>query len=168
MTTGAGPEAGERPPIRSWRRWVVYAAIAVVVGGHARDIITDEEHWPFSPYPMYSYPPPRELTVYRMAGVVAAGEEFPLLQRMYLRPLNAGSAGSTLGRLDRRNNRAGLDLALRECLTRYEALRLAGRHDGPPLCGVRLYRLTWVVGRPDPKAEPDRRELRHEVTIYGR
>ena len=54
--------------------------------------------------------------------------------------------------------------ALLDTLTRYEQLRLAGRHNGPPLQGLRLYKLGW---RRDNRAEnvdrPDRQELVAEV-----
>ena len=164
-------------PRMSWRRLlVVHAAIAVVVFGHLRDIVTDVEHWPFSPYPMYSYPPPDRLDVYRVVGVPAgaatggsaggSAREFPLVERRYLRPLDAGSLGATMSRLNRRDARERLlDEALRACLARYEALRAAGRHDGPPLRGARLYRLSWPADVTGPRDTPDRRDLLYEVTL---
>ena len=36
------------------RVWLVYAILAAIVGGHLVEIVTQREHWPFSPYPMWS------------------------------------------------------------------------------------------------------------------
>ena len=95
------------------RLFVAYSAIALVVLGHLRDIVTDAEHWPFSPYPMYSYPPPDRLDLYRVVGVVKAaegsagppGREFPLVERRYLRPLDARTLSAAMSRLDKRPGR---------------------------------------------------------------
>jgi hypothetical protein len=58
-----------------------------------------------------------------------------------------------------------LDGALLDALSKYEYGRLAGRHDGPPLQGIRLYEATWQLDDPaksivDP---PDQQKLIHEV-----
>jgi len=37
------------------RRGLVYTLLAVIVGGHVYDIVSGEEHWPFSPNPMYAH-----------------------------------------------------------------------------------------------------------------
>jgi hypothetical protein len=53
---------------------------------------------------------------------------------------------------------------LRDMLERYERLRSAGAHDGPPLRAVRLYEVEWTL---DPHAanlqSPDRKQLLAEV-----
>jgi hypothetical protein len=158
------------------RLLVVHAAIAVVLLGHFRDLATDAEHWPFSSYPMYSYPPPARLEAYLVVGLVEGGNErgkereFPLIERPYLRPLDAGTLGAALSRMNKQHDcERTLDRALRACLARYDALRQAGRHDGPPLRGARLYRLTWEVGRDgSPSPQPGGRELLHEVLLHER
>jgi len=58
-----------------------------------------------------------------------------------------------------------LDGALLDALSKYENGRLAGKHDGPPLQGIRLYEATWQLDDPaksivDP---PDQQKLIHEV-----
>lgn len=152
------------------RLLLAHAAIAVVVLGHVRSLITNMEHWPFSRYPMYSYPPPKELIAYRLAGVVEAGpsgpeKELPLTNYRYFRPLSYLAAGSTLGRLSGRPERAKeLNAAMGELADLYEALRRDGRHDGPPLRALRLYKLSWSVQPGASNSDrPDRRELLHEV-----
>ena len=55
--------------------------------------------------------------------------------------------------------------ALLDALSKYESERLAGKHDGPPLQGIRLYEVTWQFDDPaksvaDP---PDQQELVYEV-----
>jgi hypothetical protein len=152
------------------RLLLVHAAIAVVVLGHLRSLITNTEDWPFSRYPMYSYPPPKELIAYRLAGVVGGGpaepeRELPLTNYQYFRPISYLAAGATLGRLNGRPERAKeLDAAMGELAARYEALRRDGRHNGPPLRRLRLYRLSWSVQPGASNSDrPDRRELVHEV-----
>ena len=61
-------------PVPKYKRWLVYGALAVLVGGHLGDIALRREHWPFSNYPMWS----RASTVWkasdvRVHGVVAGG-----------------------------------------------------------------------------------------------
>src|SRR5215208_251314 len=49
--SGAGEHAVDVSPRR---RLLVYAVIAVILLGHAYDIIRQQEHWPFSNYPMWA------------------------------------------------------------------------------------------------------------------
>jgi hypothetical protein len=159
----------------SRRKLVAYAAIGVVVGGHLFDLAADREHWPFSTYPMYSYPMNDQLRVYRLMGVVDdetgadadmnGDAEFPLVSGRYLRPLNALGLASGLGYLNRKPDRERLlDEAMGDVLARYERRRAAGGHDGPRLRAIRLYRLHWTM---NPSASnrdrPDRRELIYEA-----
>ena len=54
--------------------------------------------------------------------------------------------------------------ALRDLLRRYEERRRAGQHDGPPLRGLRLYRLQWQLdlwGRN--RDQPNQRDLLFEL-----
>ena len=148
------------------RKLVAYLAIGVVVGGQVYDLVFDREHWPFSPYPMYSYVMGERVSVYRLMGVEDDGGEFPLLNSRYLRPLNWLGMAGALSRLDRKPDRERLlGEALGDCLARYERRRVAGEHDGPPLRAIRLYRLSWTM---NPSASnrdrPDRRELLFEGT----
>jgi len=57
-----------------------------------------------------------------------------------------------------------LNEALLDSLKRYEKLRLAGLHDGPPLQGMRLYRTERQLSTQTENADqPDHRELIAEV-----
>jgi hypothetical protein len=57
-----------------------------------------------------------------------------------------------------------LDKALWNCLNRYDALRKAGKHDGPELTGLRVYTCYWTL---DPYGKtiehPDKKVLVKEV-----
>jgi len=137
------------------RRWLVFALAAVVVSGAAVEVFTDppyrREHWPFSPYQMYSRLPGDTWSGLRIFGITSQGpgHEVPLLSDAYLKPIELVSLATSLERLDRRPDRdQALAAALRDCLARYESLRRSGAHDGPPLTGVRLDRLTWRVVPP--------------------
>ena len=134
----------------------------------AYDILRGREHWPFSCYPMYSRVELEPtMTQFRIFGVSAEDpdRELILQDRRFLEPFDNSRLGQALKRIGAGDNpEAGLRVALTDCLQRYEALRSAGRHDGPPLRALRLYRLTWVL---DPRAanreRPDTRLLIAEV-----
>ena len=137
------------------RRWLVFGLAAAVVSGAAFEVLKDpsyrHEHWPFSPYQMYSRLPGDTWSGLRIFGVTSqgAGPEVPLLDDAYLQPMELVSLASSLDRLDRRADRDQvLAAALRDCLARYESLRRSGRHHGPALSAVRVDRLTWRVVPP--------------------
>jgi len=149
-------------PMAKRRLLLVYAVNAVIVGGSLFDLIADTEHWPFSQYPMYSLvEKSRSLTRFRVFGVTQEGIEMPLYDLRYLQPFDNSRLSAAL---ERAANRHQLSEAARDCLVRYEALRRAGRHNGPPLQAVRVYRVYWVL---DPWARniehPDRKNLLVEV-----
>jgi hypothetical protein len=153
-----------------YRLWLVYAVLAVIVGGSFFDIITGREHWPFSPYPMYAtVPQDRALTQMRLYGVTedTPPREMPLVAFERIQPFSPSNLQNSLARISAHREpvrRVLLEKALRDCLDRYESLRRAGRHSGPPLRGVRLCRVHWKL---DPWARnvdrPDRRELVYAV-----
>ncbi|HEX4438751.1 MAG TPA: hypothetical protein VH854_01690 [Thermoanaerobaculia bacterium] len=137
------------------RRRIVLGLAALVVAGASVEMLTDppfrREHWPFSPYQMYSRLPGDTWSGLRIFGVTSQGpgHEVPLLDDAYLQPMELVSLATSLDRLDRSRDRDRvLPAALRDCLTRYESLRRSGRHDGPPLTAVRLDRLKWRVVPP--------------------
>src|SRR3954466_14849528 len=72
------------------RRCVVYAALAVICAGSLVDLATDSEHWPFSPYSMYSdvKREPYELRQLRLFGVPVRGDEFALQEVEYIQPFD--------------------------------------------------------------------------------
>jgi len=149
-------------PMGKHRLLVVYALNAVIVGGSLFDLIRDQEHWPFSQYPMYSHTEiSRSLTILRLFGITQQGTEIPLYDSRYFQPFDDSRLPEALERTAKKHQ---LKEAVWDCLVRYEALRRAGRHDGPPLRAMRLYQVYWVL---DPWARnvnhPDRKNLLVEV-----
>lgn len=145
------------------RLLLVHAVIALLICGSLYDIITGSEHWPFSPYPMYSgVQRERSLSSQWLFGVVEEEpyREIPIRGYQYIQPFDQTRLTLALIRARGNSNKQLLNQALRDCLVRYERLRLAGLHDGPPLRGLKIYELEWKL---DPKAsnlnEPYRRTL---------
>lgn len=155
------------------RVWLLQAVIALLVGGSLYHIVADKEHWPFSNYPMYltveQWDSSEQLQLF---GVVREEphQEIPLRDIRYLHPFHRSRIHAaftwilikTEGNPEKRQQM--LSEGLRDRLRRYEELRMAGRHDGPPLRGIRLYQSRW---RLDARAQnvdrPDERWLLAEV-----
>ena len=151
------------------RGWAVNLAIAIILSGSLLAAVTGREYWPFSPYPMYAWLEPfRTAMRLQLYGVVLgeADREFPIAALTHLPPFDDARLASALSQLSWRGDRVGLLEALRYCLARYEQLRRAGRHDGPPLAGMRLYTLQWRELDPWARtaATPGERMLLGEVT----
>jgi glucosyl-dolichyl phosphate glucuronosyltransferase len=153
------------------RRVVLAAALVTATAfGSLYDIATDQEHWPFSPYAMFSYVEDQPtLRVLRLFGVTgdASLAEFPLLDSRFIQPFDQCRLATALaGTYYNVARRPSITLMLRDVLERYERLRLAGFHDGPPLQAIRLYELEWTL---DPRAAnltvPDRRQQLAEVQL---
>lgn len=147
------------------RRLVVaYALGAIIFGGALADLVRDTEHWPFSQYPMFSeVQAAQTFSMLRLYGIPQQSPqaEVPLDSNLYLQPFDNSRLPPALEHAARENR---LDEAMENCLTRYEALRREGRHDGPALVGMRLYRLTWTLqSSADNVDRPDRKELLAEV-----
>jgi hypothetical protein len=148
------------------RLLVIYALGAVIFGGAISDLARDKEHWPFAPYAMFSeISASKTYSMLRLYGVVQRSPlvEIQLDDNGYLRPFDNSRLADALEHARRENK---LDDGVTDCLKRYEALRRAGRHNGPPVVAMRLYRVTWSF---DPSASnverPDRRELLAEVSM---
>ncbi len=76
-------------PMSRRRLKVVYALLAVIMGGSFYDLIVDLEHWPFSQYPMYSdLEKSRSLTAFRLFGITDEGSEISLDNIRYLQPFD--------------------------------------------------------------------------------
>jgi hypothetical protein len=148
------------------RRAVVNIALVALIAGSAYDIVTDQEHWPFSQYPMFSGEwRSQRFTWLRLFGVAEDGHEFPLDANSYIAPFDQSRLPKALKRiLAGRDGEARVRTALADCLARYEDLRRHQRHDGPRLAALRLYELEWTI---DPDAanveRPDRRAFIAEV-----
>lgn len=132
-----------------------------LLAGSGYDIVTDQEHWPFSQYPMFS-----EIETawthrsVRLFGVTASGTEVPLLDHAEIAPFDQCRLGAAFKRLrSEARDEERLGAALRDCLERYRA----GTHDGaarPALRAVRLYELGWTLERDAHNAHaPEERRL---------
>jgi hypothetical protein len=149
------------------RRVFLNLVFGGLILGSAYDIGTDQEHWPFSQYPMFSgeWRSPT-FTWLRLFGVTADGREMALAQNRFIVPFDLSRLPKALGRiLDGRDGSTRVVAAVRDLLARYEQLRVEHRHDGPPLAAMRLYEVEWRI---DPDASnvdrPERRTLIAEVT----
>jgi len=148
------------------RRAFVNLILIGFIAGSAYDIVTDQEHWPFSQYPMFSEAwASSSFAWLRVFGVTADGHEFPLDANRYVQPFDQSRLPKALRQIrDRRDGTAAIDRALRDVMTRYEVLRREGAHEGPPVAAMRLYELEWTI---DPNAanvdRPDRKTFISEV-----
>lgn len=126
---------------------LVHVLVFGVVAGSFYDILTRQEHWPFSNYPMFSTVHRQTvLTWLRLFGVTAEGREFPLLSYNDLWPLDQSRLPLGLRRIvaapggDERAR-----LALTDVMLRYNARRENGDIEGPAIEAVRLYRMSWPL-----------------------
>jgi glycosyltransferase involved in cell wall biosynthesis len=151
-----------------WRLIVAHAVILLLIAGSAYDIITGREHWPFSPYPMFSsVERSRTLDSLLLTGVAADPNtaEIPLRDAAFILPFDQCRLNTAMQRA-RSSVDAGarLHAMLEDCLARYEAQRLRGAHDGPPLRAVRLYDAHWTLAAgADNANRPDSTRLIDEV-----
>jgi hypothetical protein len=148
------------------RRALLNLVFAGFIAGSVYDIAMDQEHWPFSQYPMFSevWRSPR-FSWLRLFGVRADGTEFPLEMNRFVAPFDQSRLSKALRQMLREPDAASrVRTAVEDCLARYEVLRVTGRHEGPPLAALRLYELEWRI---DPEAanvdRPDGKRLIAEV-----
>jgi hypothetical protein len=148
------------------RRAFINLVLGTVICGSVYDIVTDQEHWPFSQYPMFSgvWRTPT-FTWLRLFGVTADGREVTLDANRYVAPFDQSRLPKALKRMaDSRDADATLHTALSDLFTRYEQLRRADAHDGPPIVAMRLYELEWTIDRQAENVDrPDRRRFIAEV-----
>jgi glycosyltransferase involved in cell wall biosynthesis len=146
----------------------VHFLLAILVGGSAYDILRAREHWPFSPYAMFAAAERAPtLDALRLMGVTSEtpAREIPLLEEGMIEPFDQARLPTALARIyDNPDRRPLIQQALRDCLDRYENLRVTGHHHGPPLRAVRLYQAHWAL---DPQGRnrdvPDTKRLLEEV-----
>jgi hypothetical protein len=152
----------EKPRVR---RLLVNLVLIGLIAGSAYDVIQDEEHWPFSQYPMFSGTwKNSRFTWLRLFGVTADGRELVLDANRYITPFDQSRLPKALRRMmEERDGAARIQTALPDLLARYEQLR-GQTHDGPPIVALRLYELEWTI---DPDAanvdRPDARRFIAEV-----
>jgi hypothetical protein len=129
------------------RRIFANALIGALLAASAYDVIRDEEHWPFSQYPMFNrVSEARTFTWLRVYAVTPDGREVPLLTHAEVFPFDQSRLSKALGAVRTRHDpQAELDAILDNCLVRYERLRAEGRHDGPPAERLRLYQVKWAL-----------------------
>jgi hypothetical protein len=144
---------------------VAHAVIGLLLAGSMYDIVRDQEHWPFSQYPMFSTVwRAREFTWHRLYGVTETGEEFALVDHGYITPFDQSRLPKALRQIARQGDSdRRLRQAVADCFARYHDLRNRGTHAGPPLRALRLYEVHWIL---DPQGRnvdrPDRRKLLSE------
>jgi glycosyltransferase involved in cell wall biosynthesis len=143
---------------------LVHVLLAVLLGASAYDIITGREHWPISPYPMFSSVE-RQATLdgVRLFGVTdeAPPREIPLLDRSMIAPFDQTRLSTAMARAIADPGRRPLvDDMLRDCLLRYQRLRALGTNAGPSLRAIRLYDVHWTLDSEAANVDsPDRRLL---------
>ena len=144
------------------RRTIVNGLLAFLVCGSLYDIARDQEHWPFSQYPMFSgIWRATTFRWYRLVGVRDDGGEVVLDRSRYIQPFDQSRLHLAFVQLAQRSDAdTAIHAAVANCLARYERQRALGEHDGPPLRAMRLYLLEWHL---DPEARnvdhPDGRQL---------
>ena len=157
------------------RVFLLSAVSFLLIIGSLFSIIFDEEFWPFSPYPMYARlqldPSVSEMQLYGVTQEAPHREvsmHNDINDTAYIEPFESGRLRAALRRIestpDPEQRSRLLNEALLDSLKRYEKLRLAGLHDGPPLQGMRLYRTERQLSTQTENADqPDHRELIAEV-----
>lgn len=136
------------------RRTLVNLMLFGLLGGSAYEIGTRGEHWPFSSYPMFSKTRKEARVVhYALVAVPQSGAEaFPLYQSKHIHPFLWYRQRAAFKRmLEKPDGKAAAKEGLADTMARYERGRQQGRHEGPPLRALRLYRVEWSI---DPDA-PD-------------
>jgi hypothetical protein len=166
METVAEQVSPARPAtgISPGRRAMVYCVIAAILVPHLYDIARQQEHWPYSNYPMWA----RLSKDWHVMAVAPVGltedparPEVELSDPAYFAPVPLHFQRLTFGPLKKSSARR--DKVLGDYLRRYEDLRRAGKHDGPPLVGIRLYERYWDMDkRASNAATPDRTTLVYE------
>ena len=143
---------------------LVHAVVAIIVLGHLYDIARQQEHWPFSNYPMWA----RLSKDWHVTAIVPVGltgqpdqPEVELSDPAYFAPLPLHFQRETFRTFKR--NTPLRERQLADYLKRYEQLRRDGRHDGPPLVGLRVYERYWTLDKQAGNtARPDRTTLVYE------
>ena len=148
-------------------RWIAVNAIIVgIIGLQFLEVARQGEHWPYAQYAMYASEHGGEITWYRVYGVTPGGE-FPLDRDEYFPPFDPQRLSFAFAP---RPTRPDLVVPpppelLTVVGTLYEKARVAGRHQGPPLTGLRAYRLTWQLDRTLANRAQPAQQLLGEVAI---
>ena len=129
------------------RLLIVNLLLLVILAGSLTDIALGREHWPFSPYPMYSrLELERETRKVMLFGVPkdAAEAPFPLQSQEMIQPFERTRLNTAMARLARSPRaKERLRVATIDVWRRYREGRSKGQHSGPELREVRLYEIHW-------------------------
>lgn len=145
-----------QPPVKAmprWRVWMVLGVLVFIVGGHLVEVVTQHEHWPFSPYQMWSIATQSwDLTDERLYGVTdePSPREILLQDPSYFYPLPSRFMRLHMIRglkEQEHGDSTHLNAITTDYLRQYEDRRKAGLHNGPPLKGLRMYRFHWLMAR---------------------
>jgi len=160
--------AATQLPLPIGRMALVWTLMVVLIGGSLYDILTNREHWPLSPYPMFStvdLQPAMESI--RLFGVTQENvpREILLLDDDLIKPFDQRRLTTALeGTYNNPARRPLTETLLRDVLLRYEARRVNREHSGPPLQAVRAYQLTWALDSQARNVDsPDMKRLLAEV-----
>lgn len=141
------------------RRRVLSAFFLFVIAGHAFDIVAKRDDWPFSRYPMYAVVRPSVVERDDVVGVGAEGE-FELRVPHHLAPFDVTRLRWVLNKIEKKREHRYSE-ALDRLFDRYEDLRAAGKHSGPPILALRTYRTAWTIkSRAVNRDTPDWRSLK--------
>lgn len=130
------------------RRSLINLMLVGLLIASAYEISVRGEHWPFSSYPMFSKTRTEgRVEHYALLAVPENGSEaFPLYESKYIYPFLWYRQRAALRRmLDGPGGTEAVKTGLADTLERYEYNRQKGRHDGPVLRSLQLYRVDWSV-----------------------
>ena len=136
---------------------VVYGVVAVLIGGHAFDILRDREHWPFSNYPMFAELGGYVMNSYRFTALTvdpATGSTREVdFDPDWVPSLPQYRFGTVMREyLDSpRADPVKLRHLLGDYLDTYDACRRAGLSRGPAISALRVYRVEVVMKTPPPR-----------------
>ena len=142
---------GATAEISSGRRRLALALVALVAAMQGVAMVSYRELLPFSPFPMFSYIQSDYRASVLNAYAVSAdrGNEIPLMPSRsitYTFPLDGRLLQWSFERIATQADAPeAFGRALRDLYERYERGRARGRHAGPPIRAVRLYRENWTL-----------------------
>lgn len=133
-------------PMSRGRLLAFTGVFAIIAGPSFLDAVRDTEHWPWSCYPMYSeMERGTKFDDLRIYGVLKSDRQTEIslfTDERYLQPFDQSRMAEILAKTYWSPD---FDKGLWNCLSRYEAMRRAGRHDGPELAGIRVYHVYWTL-----------------------
>lgn len=160
-----GPIRRDSAYVQTPLRLPVLLGVLIIVTQVA-EIYVNRECWPFLVYSMYAAPQAPEISWDRVYGIARDGREFQLYASPYTPPFTDVEVAYSLDYLLHRPEPARLDAALSGCYKLYLDARKLGRHHGPDLQALRIYRLTWHVEKSLRNKEiPDSKQQMYEFRV---